>query len=427
MQPTILRGTPGIVSEEVLKYLYSPRSIIPPRLNTRCHFTMPFLPQPLITLLANLVSREPSVLVYADTGETNSVSDTITTEPTVVGFTDVVDRANITTIICHPGAEYVICGKEDGAVALYSTVTGNEVRVLYEHAHGIAIKHLEHGRRLDILVSADASSRLMVWRIKKSDAAWAVEGPLLDARIPEYPISQLLLDSNNNRLLVSTVVSDTIYDIDGGVHSVRMFEERASWKWVNHPRDPGKLIHIAATVAHLHTWNELSESHSSADIRLGSDMSIAMSVKDVAACSDGCKFSVEYSKPYSQQSTSHVLILSTFSFEEPFPNVVEPLPLFSKISPNIEHLIGCCGRNLLFLDRRMWVCSLDLEAFKGEYYQHCFVPNEWLSANWRLTLKVTSRGDLVFVKGNEIAIIKRALDNKEAVAMHISQAKATDT
>ena len=62
----------------------------------------------------------------------------------------------------------------------------------------------------------------------------------------------------------------------------------------------------------------------------------------------------------------------------------------------------------------MWVCSLDLEAFNGQNYQHCFIPDEWVSTNSNLTLKVNRRGDLVFVKKNEIAVIKRALDYKEA-------------
>lgn len=43
--------------------------------------------------------------------------------------------------------------------------------------------------------------------------------------------------------------------------------------------------------------------------------------------------------------------------------------------------------------------------------------DEWLSTNSNLTLKVTRRGDLLFVKKDEIAVIKRALDYKEAVVV----------
>ena len=353
--------------------------------------------------------------MHAKSGDTDSVSDTIAVEPTVVGLTNFEAIVEITALACHGGGEHVFCGKDNGAVTLYSTTTGKEVQVLYQHAYGIAIHILDCRSRSNVLVSADAWGRFMVWKIVNMGNKLAVEGPLLDAHILDYPISQVLLNSDDNRLLVSTIVSDTIYDIKSGVHNTITFQERASWKCINHPRDPSKLIHISSNAAHIYAWNELSEPHSSADMKLASHMRADMSVKDVATCSDGCKVSVEFSKPHNQQSTSHVLILSASSFEEPLADTIESLPLFSKISSNIEHLIGSRGRKLLFLDRRMWVCSVDLEAFKGEYYQHCFIPNEWLSADPKLILRVTTHGDLIFVKRNEIAVIKRALENQEAV------------
>ena len=359
--------------------------------------------------------REPSVLVHADSNETDSVSDAVAAKPTVVGFTSVEGSSEITALACHPGGEYVFCGKGDGTIALYSTATGDEVQALYQHAQGIAIAVLIYGSKANVLVSADTSSRFMVRKVRNKGKDWAIESPLLDARVPDYSVHQVLLDLDNKRLLVSTMVSDTVYNIHSGVRTAVTFKERSSWKWVNHPQDPQKLIHITAKAAHTHIWDDLSEPHSTMDMKLASDMSIDMSVKDVAACSDGCKLSVEFSKSRNGQSTSHVQILSASSFEEPLANTIESLPLFATMASSIEHLIGSVGTSLLFLDRRMWVCSLNLERFAGEYYQHCFIPDEWLSANWNLILKVTGKGDLIFVKKNEIAVIKGALNHKEAV------------
>ena len=42
-----------------------------------------------------------------------------------------------------------------------------------------------------------------------------------------------------------------------------------------------------------------------------------------------------------------------------------------------------------------------------------FYTHEWLNANWNLRLEVTSKGDLVFVRKREIALLKRARDNRE--------------
>ncbi len=140
-----------------------------------------------------------------------------------------------------------------------------------------------------------------------------------------------------------------------------------------------------------------------------------MFVKHVATCSDGCKLSIEFAKPNNQQSTSNVLILPVTAFEEPLQIRIGTLPLFSMISSKIEHVIGTLGRRLLFLDRRMWVCSLDLERFSGEYYRHFLIPEDWLSVNRNLILNVTAKGDFVFVKKDEIAVIKQGLENREAV------------
>ena len=361
----------------------------------------------------NSFDREPPVLLHAGPGESSSVSDTVAIEPAVVGVADTERLSEITALECHAGGEYFFCGKENGSVALYSTSNGREVQMLYKHAQGIAINFLTWGEKSKILVSADASSRYMAWRIVQRGHTWAAEGPLLDDRIQDHSISQLLFDPENKYLLVSTIVSDTMYDLTSSTNSIITFPERHPWKWVNHPRDPSKLLHITPNAAHIHTWNSLSEPQSSHNMKLPSGLGMEMSLKNAAACSDGCKLAVEFSRPHSPQSTSHTLILSITSLGESSADSDPSLMLFSSVSPHIEHLIGSLGHRLVFLDRRMWICSLDLEAFKGEYYRHCFIPDEWLNANWNLRLEVTSKGDLVFVKKSEIAVIKNALDNRE--------------
>lgn len=46
-----------------------------------------------------------------------------------------------------------------------------------------------------------------------------------------------------------------------------------------------------------------------------------------------------------------------------------------------------------------------------------FIPEDWLSVNRGLILKVTSKSDLVFVKRDEIAVIKQGLAYKEVVSV----------
>jgi WD40 repeat protein len=355
----------------------------------------------------------PPILVHADHGETRRISDTILEDPSVVGV-NIGAVPEITALVCHSNGDYIFCGRDDGAIALFSSSDGKEAQILYNHAQGVAIKLLIWGSKSNTLVSADAASRFMIWRIMESKSIVTVKGPLLDDRIHDQSIRQLLLDTEEERLLVSTAVSDTVYDIASGANTTISFSERPSWKWVNHPRDSNKLIHVTAQKAYIYSWDGLSDSQSSLDMHIASDVGAAdMSVKAAASCSDGCKLSIEFSTPSAPQSTSHVLILAASSFDEPSVSPIASIPAFSKLAPNIEHLTGSVGRRLIFLNRRMWICSLDLESFSGEYYQHCFIPDDWLNANWNFILKVTNKGDLVFVKKSEIVVIKCILNSKE--------------
>lgn len=348
--------------------------------------------------------------------ENDSVSDMIPQDPTVVGIDNLENISDITALSCHYSGEYLFCGKDNGAVVLYSAATGTELGILYSHTKGTEVNYLACGEKSDLIVSADASSRFMVWKIIMKDHL-TVQGPLLDARIPNYSINQIVLSATGEQILVSTKVSDTIYDIGSGVHKTSTFPERLSWKWIDHPRDPTKLIHITAKTAHTHSWDDPSEPSYSVDLTVESNVDLEMIVKDVAACSDGCKLAIEFAKTNSLLSASNVLILETKDFEEPYGSITELTPPYVKVLPEIEHIIGNVGRQLLFLDKKMWVCSFDLEKFKGEYSRHFFIPEDWLSVNRGMILKVTSKGDLVFVKRDEIAIIQRGLAYKEAVSV----------
>jgi hypothetical protein len=332
-----------------------------------------------------------------------------------VGIASPEGEVEITAIVCHPDGQYIVCGKDDGTVTLYSTQDGTEIRVLYCHAQRIAVNFLVFGTSSNLIASADASSRCMVCRLERSDNAWTAEGPLLDVRVQDYSISQILLEPANKRLLVSTIASDIVYDIEHGLRQYSALQERSSWKWIAHPRDAEKLVHLTASAAHVHTWDDVTDAGICAEIKFDTDMSEEMYLKDVAVCSDGCKLSVEFAKGNNQQSASQVLLIPSSSFDVPFAHVIKPLVLFNKVSAEMEHIIGSIGRTLLFLDRRMWVCSLDLEKFNGEYFRHFFIPEDWLSINRNLILRVTSKGDFVFIKKHEVAVIKNGMEHKEIV------------
>lgn len=75
----------------------------------------------------------------------------------------------------------------------------------------------------------------------------------------------------------------------------------------------------------------------------------------------------------------------------------------------VEHIIGIQGNKLYFLDQDFWLCSLALGVQGAKCAHHMFIPDEWLKANDRPLLLLTTMGELVIAKRDEIAVIKRPL------------------
>ena len=77
-------------------------------------------------------------------------------------------------------------------------------------------------------------------------------------------------------------------------------------------------------------------------------------------------------------------------------------------------MIGSYGQRLVFLHSSGWVCSADVDTLDvNSYVRHFFIPTDWLTTSDDLMIEVTQRGDVIFVKRDEVAVIKRALDSTE--------------
>ena len=154
--------------------------------------------------------REPSILVYTDHNETESVSEIVPSEATVVDFDSTGDAALITALACHTDGNRILCGKSNGAVSRYTAKSGKELEQLYRHTKGISMTSMDVGGTSDIVVSADASGRLLVLQSLRKESQWVVKRQRMDARVPDYAISQILLNAEHDHFLVCTIVSDTL-------------------------------------------------------------------------------------------------------------------------------------------------------------------------------------------------------------------------
>jgi hypothetical protein len=72
----------------------------------------------------------------------------------------------------------------------------------------------------------------------------------------------------------------------------------------------------------------------------------------------------------------------------------------------------------VFLDRDLWVCSVDVEKSSPlQYIRHFFTPSDWYSQQKNFIMRVTPVGDVIVVKRNEIAVIRNGLEFEELVRL----------
>jgi WD40 repeat protein len=365
---------------------------------------------------------EPSVLVRANANESESVSDTFPVNPMTIGSKELYEKGDITAIATHPAWNIIFCGIDDGSVAIYDSNRGSRIKTLCQHKAGVSISNIAFGSKTNILVTADTSARVLVWRVAKRGDQLECNEPFLDHRFPST-IGQLLLNPMEDRLLTSMVGLCTVWDLVGTSATDFISTSFAGSRlWSTDNNDHGQLIAISCSSQHTltkHLWldfNELSSFNipdlSENDI----PQNVFTGIKD--------KLIVEYSTINNKQSR-RVLILSSTSDLKP----IGPSPAISqKILPSeVRCVIGTHLNTLLFLDKSAWVCSMDMSdkpkplrrgtraVAKSETddekpaTRHFFLPDDWLSTNSEIIFEVLPNSNCLFVNGHEIVIVAKAL------------------
>jgi hypothetical protein len=467
---------------------------------------------------------EPSILVRKlQKDGADVISEGVLTEPKIVGVADIDDVVEITTLVCDEAGDYLFCGKSDGSVCVYETRTGKYSLTLYNHADDIPITSLCWGERGRILVTADASSQLVAKQLVFSTQRrkWDITKTLICHRL-SVAINQLVLNLESNLMLVSADSSRSIWSLSTG-------RQLCTWSpmsdipdyWISHSSLSGKCMSFRTTNIAVIDWSMTQDSVSlDAAIPLSLNTAPDERIKSVIECARGHKIAVEISKRQREDSTTTLLMFDVDKLQEieglapgGEDAVLDPLialPEFFPLGPHIEHLIGAFNNKLVFLDRDLWVCSVDVDKrplsgpgdldsdesrrpsisqrlnsndssnswqrqgqeigthdfnfarsvssspfsrsittestssrtgsispqipnvlsqagpaspFHLAYYsRHFFVPNSWhsslsSSSGRNLIIRVSSRGDVIFIRDEECAIVQRGLDFEELVPL----------
>ena len=358
---------------------------------------------------------DPPVLVRQDVEEDHTDTASISTiSPEInTGVSD--DVVRITSLACPKKDKYMFCGKENGSVYVYEINSGRQVERLFGHAEGVSILSLQFEDKSQTIISVDSSSRIRVHNLFLEKHGWTARAAFFDHRVG-IAVTQVLINSDNTRLLVSTVKCDTLWLLSSNASTVIQslsWRDRESYRWAAHPHTPGQLILIADTTAHMYDWGTLHRLTGESGILLEGSILPELSIQSMVPCNAGSVIATAFNRPSRSDSQAKLLLWDTSDFYAESRSAI-PVPKYRTLAEHVKNVIGEFGQRLVFLHNSNWICSADLESPNPDDYTcHFFLPADWLSTNIDLIFGITNNGEIIFVKRHEIAVIKRGLSSSE--------------
>ena len=365
---------------------------------------------------------DPTVLVRQDVDDDNSDTISVSTAPQEVNVESSEDIILITSLACNKAGDIFFCGKEDGGIYLYETKSGRQMKKLLSHAHGVSILSIDYNNETQILISVDTSSRIMTHKIVYRQLQWQAAELIFDHRVG-IAVQQVLSNKTSTRILVSTAAKDELWSISSDermIVSSISWEDRTAYKWSDHPSSPDHIILITDNIAHLYEWQTLRQLTGTEGILLEGSILPELSIRSVVPCFDGTLIATAFSESLRPNAKSKLLLwnASDFSAES---KAAAPVPRYRSLADQVKTLVGSDGQRLVFLQNNSWISSTSphITSVDG-YVRHFFLPADWLSTNIELMIEMTNNGDIIFVKRDEVAVIKRGLDSIEPGSENLS-------
>lgn len=358
---------------------------------------------------------DPLTLVRQEADDENSDTVSVSTRPMEVTLDASKDVVLITAIASCNRADVFFCGKDDGSIWLYDTRTGHQVQKILSHAEGISVESLFFDNDSYTLASTDSASRIMTHKLTRQQSTWKAGEALFDYRAGTA-VEQVLCNRGCTRILVCTSGVDTLFSPSQESSQLVQtipWKDRDPFKWASHPSNPNYLMFLTGNTAHIYSWETLERLSNEEGILLGGSILPELSVKTITSCFNNTIIATAFAGFLGPHSKSKLLLWKASDFT-PSSQTAVPIPKYQSLSDEVELLIGSYGQRLVFLHTNGWVCSADKDTFNLELYtRHFFIPTDWLMTNDELRVNVSKSGDIIFVKRDEAAVIKRGLDNNE--------------
>ena len=376
---------------------------------------------------------DPSTLFRRDVGHGSvQASSNYSVESGKEDHTEVETLMGISAIECDYTGENFFVGKDDGTVFVYDIRTGESICVLFSHKASVKLLHFNF--KYNTLTSVDTAGIIMIHRLDRpisNGLNWTAT-PILTHRPLQVNIRQVLQQTDMRRLLIcadnktslfslSPTTGENMFlgsvdnsdDVDDGIELSRCW-------WAQHSEKPSLLLFLTPRKLHIYAWDNLERVSPPQGIPIfGDGLPSDLRLTDARSLSSGKLLGLTaLPMTHGARGMTQFICLPSSELSED-----TPADLSMTIStPSVIDCLGVVGEwheRLVFLNLDGWICSVRVMALLGgqswdglgDGVQHHFPPpTEWLRTNRELLVRMTRRGDLLFVVHGRVAVVRRGLD-----------------
>ena len=357
----------------------------------------------------------------------------------------------VTTLALCPDSGLYAMGNDDGRISIFD-VAGKELNDLSERFK--TIEHLCWSRDGTSIASMDLSRSLMVEQLLPENGNWIVSTLLLITE-PDV-VSQILLNADGTRLLVSTGGTVKIYSIEIQ-EVVQSMPDSHSRRWTNHPINNSLILGFSRDNIRMCRWDDCLHSKQRpldsfgdwdfdvepqydftrrrrSEVYPMSPDEVVSLVTKVLFSTDGRAALLEVLDftPQGKRRKQHILVdvqsisdlhtetVTAFRIPSDLQMVLE-VPL-GFLQPDGTQFIGRRRSSaqpnhpgssmshdehvMAFIDKEFWVCTSTISDNRpGRIRKHFPLPRDWLNMEWLELATTTKDGNILCPRNGEVAII----------------------
>ena len=382
---------------------------------------------------------EPPVLIRRtemDDGSFIEPSDDISVSAPPTVYAKTYDDDKVITAMSAPHKfDLVFCGREDGSIAAYSTLTGDLMKELASYSKHIAIMFLHLSRSGKCLISVDRSGRVVARKLEFLNGPQVAESvPLLDRKAGGV-VLQILASADDTRILVSLSDKDEIWDVETS-ETIKEFarsKDQAHWQWTQSASTSLPLLYLFNGKVALCGWDSVEPAHWGPSVDLGLAELGTTPVAAIASSNNDSHICILLAGSRPGLLSPILRVWKTHEIYAVFKDThrkghkegitrgvqqISPHAIYDQLAKEIKLVIGVYEDSLIFLTHLGWICSLKLNGLREEvnYSRHFFVPFRYHSSASSLTMHVSSKGSIIIAYQTQVIVFAGGLDFEEKLS-----------